>query len=49
MVVEQSMMKDELLMMTPSPCHKGDFHLKGGPHKMFQMIITSVTKTFQNI
>ena len=31
-----------------APCHKGDFNLSGGPYKIFQMILSFVTKIFQN-
>ena len=32
-----------------APCHRREFNPKGGPYKMFQMILSFVTKTFQNI
>ena len=32
-----------------SPCHRREFNPKGGPYKMFQMILSFVTKTFQNM
>ena len=32
-----------------SPCHRREFNPTGGPYKMFQMILSFVTKTFQNM
>ena len=32
-----------------SPCHRREFNPKGGPYKMFQKILSFVTKTFQNM
>ena len=32
-----------------APCHRREFNPKGGPYKMFQMILSFVTKTFQNM
>ena len=32
-----------------SPCHRRKFNPNGGPYNMFQMILSFVTKTFQNM
>ena len=40
-----------IIMVPPytTPCHREDFNLNGGPYKIFLMILSFVTKVFQNM